>query len=240
MSFRNTSFRNTLPAIGVHLLTASGAVLGLAALAAASTHRFEEAMAWLGAALFVDAADGPLARRFAVKEHLPRFCGERLDLIIDYFNYVAIPAFIAERAGLFPDGTGFAGAALILLSSLFHFSDTESKTHDGYFVGFPAIWNIIVLYLLVAPMPRLAALAVTTTLALATFAPVKYVHPVRVRVWRPVTFAVTLGWSAAALAATVNGYPGSPLIQAIFGLSAVYFIALGLSRTIRPVTQPAE
>lgn len=234
------SLRNKLPAIGVHLLTASGAVLGLQALAAAASHQFELAMAWLGAALFVDAADGPLARRFNVKEHLPRFCGERLDLIIDYFTYVAIPAFIAERAGLFPDGAGFAGAALMLVVSLFHFSDTESKTHDGYFVGFPAIWNIVVLYLLVAPLPKFAALAVTAVLALLTFAPVKYVHPVRVRNWRPLTFIVTVAWSGAAVAATINGYPGGPAIQAIFGLSAVYFTALGLSRTIRPKAQPAE
>jgi phosphatidylcholine synthase len=234
------NFQNKLPAVGVHLLTASGAVLGLQALAAAAAHQFELAMAWLGAALFVDAADGPLARRFNVKERLPRFCGERLDLIIDYFNYVAIPAFIAERAGLFPDGAGFAGAALMLLASLFHFSDTESKTHDGYFVGFPAIWNIVVLYLLVAPLPKAVALGVIVALALLTFAPVKYVHPVRVRSWRPVTFGVTAAWSAAAVAATVNGYPAGPAVQAVFGLSALYFTALGLSRTIRPRAQPAE
>jgi phosphatidylcholine synthase len=234
------SFRKKLPAIGVHLLTASGAVLGLAALAAAAAQHFEMAMAWLGAALFVDAADGPLARRFNVKEHLPRFCGERLDLIVDYLNYVAVPAFIALRADLFPEGAGFAGAAVILLVSLFHFSDTESKTHDGYFVGFPAIWNVVVLYLLAAPLPKVVALAVIGALGVLTFVPVKYVHPVRVRSWRPLTFIVTLVWSGAAVAATVNGYPGGSNIQAIFFLSAVYFTALGLSRTFRPSTQPAE
>jgi phosphatidylcholine synthase len=234
------SLRNKLPAVAVHLLTASGAVLGLEALAAAAAHQFELAMGWLGVALFVDAADGPLARRFNVKKHLPRFCGERLDLIIDYLNYVAAPAFIAERAGLFPDGAGFAGAALMLLVSLFHFSDTQSKTHDGYFVGFPAVWNVVVLYLLVTPLPKSAALALVTALALLTFVPVKYVHPVRVRNWRPITSLVTIGWSAAAIAATVRGFPGDALVQAVFAASAIYFIALGLSRSVKPRAQPAE
>jgi phosphatidylcholine synthase len=39
-----------------------------------------------------------------------------------------------------------AGIAVIL-SSLFHMADQESKTKDGYFVGFPAIWNVVCLYL---------------------------------------------------------------------------------------------
>jgi phosphatidylcholine synthase len=47
---------------------------------------------WLGGALIVDAADGPLARKLEVKTVLPRFSGERLDLIVDYLTYVAVPA----------------------------------------------------------------------------------------------------------------------------------------------------
>ena len=49
-------------------------------------------------------------------------------------------------------------AALILMSSLFHFSDTASKTEDHCFVGFPAIWNIVAFYLFAfAPPPWLSA-----------------------------------------------------------------------------------
>ena len=46
-------------------------------------------------------------------------------------------------------------ASLILLSSLFHFSDTDSKTEDHCFVGFPAIWNIVAFYVFAFAMPLL-------------------------------------------------------------------------------------
>ena len=34
-----------------------------------------------------------------------------------------------------------------MMSSLFHLADQDSKTKEGYFVGFPAIWNVVCLYL---------------------------------------------------------------------------------------------
>ena len=132
-------------AFGVHALTAFGAVLGFQALLEAVAHNWEAAFAWLGAALVVDAVDGPLARRVGVKDILPRFSGERLDLIIDFITYVLVPAFIIHEARLVPDGLGLLAVSLILLSALFHFGDHENKTKDGFFVGFPAIWNIVAL-----------------------------------------------------------------------------------------------
>jgi phosphatidylcholine synthase len=44
-------------------------------------------------ALVVDTVDGPLARRFGVATVLPRWSGERLDLIVDFLTYVAVLAF---------------------------------------------------------------------------------------------------------------------------------------------------
>ena len=134
----------------VHLLTASGVVCSLLAFQAISViNAINEAFVWLALALFIDAVDGPLARMVDTKTHLPRFSGERLDLIIDYLNYVALPAFIVVKMPLIDGRMGVLAGAVILLTSLFHFSDTSSKTSDGYFVGFPAIWNIVLLYFLV-------------------------------------------------------------------------------------------
>ena len=77
---------------------------------------------------------------------LPRFSGEELDHLVDYVTYVTVPAFMLARAEIVPEGLRLPLAAVIMLVSLYHFSDTESKTADGYFVGFPAIWNVVVLY----------------------------------------------------------------------------------------------
>jgi len=223
--------RSILPAAAVHILTATGAVFGFFALTATARGAYETAFLWLGVALFVDGLDGPLARRFDVKNTLPRICGESLDLVIDYLTYVIVPAFMIYTAGLVP--TGFAGlaASAIMLSSLFHFSDTKSKTKDGYFVGFPALWNLFVLYAFVlrpAPELVLAGLALFSAL---TFVPLKWGHPVRVRAYRWLTLAVTAAWSVTAIAVLLRGFPGDLITQFIFVAAAVYYIALSLSRS---------
>ncbi|HCL61630.1 MAG TPA: phosphatidylcholine synthase, partial [Rhizobiales bacterium] len=72
-----------------------------------------------------------------VKTVLPRFSGERLDLIVDYLTYCAIPAFVLTETDLLPPTSRLPAAIAILLSSLFHVADLNSKTEEGYFVGFP-------------------------------------------------------------------------------------------------------
>ena len=111
---------------------------------------------------------------------LPRFSGERLDLIVDYLTYVAVPAYALTEAQLLPEPARLPAAAAILLSSLFHVADLESKTEEGYFVGFPAIWNIVLLYLFALGLPPDVALAVVALFVVATFVPVLAVHPFRV------------------------------------------------------------
>ncbi len=222
-----------LAAFGVHGLTALGAVLGFQALLEVVAHRWEAAFAWLGAALIVDAVDGPLARKIGVLDKLPRFSGEQLDLIIDYLNYVLVPAFLLYEAQLMPEGLGWLGASLILLSSLFHFCDHESKTRDGFFVGFPALWNIVVLYMLVLGTSAVLNFAVIAVLFLLTFIPLKWVHPVRSVYLRSWTLPIVAIWSIAAIAALIKGFPSSFILQAIFAVAMVYFVAVGLLRSSR-------
>jgi phosphatidylcholine synthase len=225
-----------LRAASVHVLTASGAVLALLALRAAHQADWQMMFVWLGIALFVDAVDGPLARRFDVKTVLPRFSGERLDLIVDYLTYVAIPAFVLTEADLLPEASRLPAAIAILLSGLFHVSDVHSKTEDGYFVGFPAIWNIVLLYLFVLGLSQVASLAVIAVFVLLTFVPTLYVHPFRVARLRPVTALVMVLWAAGAVAAVANPFPSALWIKVLLLLTAGYFAALGLGRSFgRPV-----
>src|SRR5680860_912095 len=106
-------------AASVHVLTAIGAVLALLALRAAHQADWQMMFVWLGVALVVDTVDGPLARLFDVKTVLPRFSGERLDLIVDYLTYVAIPAFVLTETDLLPELFRLPAAIAILLSGLF-------------------------------------------------------------------------------------------------------------------------
>lgn len=219
-----------LGAASVHLLTATGAVFALFALRAVETHDWQMMFVWLGIALVVDAIDGPLARWVGVKEVLPRFSGERLDLIVDYLAYVVVPAFALTEATLLPEGTRVPAAIAILLSSLFHVADLNSKTEEGYFVGFPAIWNIVLLYLFVLEPAPLVSLLIVAFFVAFTFVPLLAVHPFRVERLRPLSCLVTLVWTGTAVIAVANPFPSPLWIQILLLLSAAYFTGVGLYR----------
>jgi len=222
-----------LGAASVHVLTATGAVLALLALRAAHESDWQMMFVWLGSALFVDAIDGPLARRVKVETILPRFSGERLDLIVDYLTYVAIPAFVLTEAELLPEASRLPAAIAILLSSLFHVADLKSKTEEGYFVGFPAIWNIVLLYLFALQPPPLASLAIVVILVVFTFVPILSVHPFRVARLRPLTCLLTIAWAGAAAVAVANPFPSPLWVQMLLIVTAAYFAGVGLVRSLR-------
>lgn len=221
-----------LSAASVHVLTASGAVLALLALRAVHQGDWQMMFVWLGAALIVDAVDGPLARRFSVKTMLPRFSGERLDLIVDYLTYVAVPAYALTEAALLPEAARLPAAAAILVSSLFHVADLHSKTGEGYFVGFPAIWNIVLLYLFALGLAPVAALAVVAAFVVLTFVPILAVHPFRVARLRWLTCFVAAIWAGAAAAAIANPFPSPLWVKALLILTAIYLASVGIARSL--------
>lgn len=216
----------------VHALTASGAMLALLALRSANDGDVQMMFVWLGVALIVDAVDGPLARAIDVKTVLPRFSGERLDLIIDYLTYVVVPAFALYLSDLLPEPFRLTAAAAMLLSSVFHVADLNSKTEDGYFVGFPAIWNVVLLYLFAFQLPPYVALVIVMLFVTLTFVPILSVHPFRVAQLRPLTCAVTLVWIAAAAFAVANPFPSPLWVQVLLVLTAVYLASIGLARSL--------
>lgn len=217
----------------VHVLTASGAALALMALIAAADGNWQQMFLWLGLALIVDGIDGPLARAARVDQVLPRVSGVRLDLIVDYLTYVAVPAFALVRAELLPEAFRLPVAIAILLSSLFHVADRDSKTEDGYFVGFPAIWNIVCLYLFAFMPPPLLALVAILVLVAFTFVPIHYVHPLRVERLRVLTLIVTFLWSVAAIGAVLNPFPSPLWVEFLLACMALYFIFIGAVRSRR-------
>lgn len=217
------------PAALVHLFTASGIICGLMATLAVLSGRWEAVFLWLGLAIVIDGADGALARVADVHRRLPRFSGERLDLVIDYVTYVFVPTLALLQAGFLAGGFGFALAGLILLSSLFHFSDTESKAEDNSFVGFPAIWNLVAFYVFALGLsPSVTALGVLACVAL-TFVPLKWVHPMRTpRLW-PLTAAATILGALAAAHTLWSGFPAAAWAQVVLLLVAAYGVGLTLS-----------
>ena len=222
-----------LAAAGVHIFTALGAVCGLFAALAAFDGAWERMFAWLGVALFIDGIDGSFARLTRVEERLPRFSGERLDLVIDYVTYVFVPALALVRAGFLAGALGLVLAAAILLSSLFHFSDLASKGDDYSFIGFPAVWNLVAFYLFALATPQWATYLVVTACIVLTFVPMRWVHPLRVVRLRLLTLAVTLAWALAAVATVWQGFPARGIELFLLVGAAAYLVGLALHRSLK-------
>src|SRR5262245_1235705 len=138
---------------------------------------FHQAFALMFVATLIDATDGALARLIGVKEVLPGFDGRRLDDLIDFLTYVALPLLLIWRARLLPAGDeGFL--LLPLFAGAYGFCQVHAKTVDGYFLGFPSYWNLVAFYLYVLPLRGSpAATALVAGLALLTFVPSLYLYP---------------------------------------------------------------
>jgi phosphatidylcholine synthase len=217
-------------AFAVHVFTASGAALGLLALILATGGHWAAMFMCLGVALIVDGIDGPLARAFNVKELLPRWSGEGLDFVVDFVTYVFVPAYAIAASGLLPDGLAIPLALIIAVTGALYFADRNMKTDENYFRGFPAVWNLVAFYLYVlTPEPWLAA-AVIVALAILTFVPVRFVHPLRVRHWRVLNIALMVVWAALALITVITDLAPGPVVRIALCVIALYFLVAGLLR----------
>ncbi|KGJ17726.1 CDP-alcohol phosphatidyltransferase family protein [Paracoccus sanguinis] len=223
-----------LKALGVHLFTATGAVLSMLALLAAVDGKWSTMFAWLIVALVVDGLDGPLARRYGVKENWPTHDGVLMDLIIDYLTYVFIPAYALFKSGLLSGWTGWLCIIAIVYGSVIYFADTRMKTVDNSFSGFPACWNMVVLVLFALKPSFWVIAIIVVALTVAMFLPVKFIHPVRTERWRAVSLPMTIAWVVSAGWAIAVGF--HPQSWALWGLvvSSLWLMLAGIAQQIIP------
>ncbi len=164
----------------VHLFTASGGAVAVLALYAAIERNFATSFAWLGLALFIDGIDGTLARAAKVQITAASIDGTVLDLVVDFLTYVLVPVIALWRSDLMPTQASFWIGLVVTIASALYFADTRMKTDDLWFRGFPATWNIVVLYLFVLRPPWVISALILLGAAALMFTPVVFVHPLRV------------------------------------------------------------
>jgi phosphatidylcholine synthase len=124
----------------------------------------------------VDSTDGALARKVRIKEVVPSFDGRRLDDLVDFLNYTFLPLLLVWRASILPTGLE-AWLFLPLLASAYGFCQVQAKTDDGYFLGFPSLWNVVAFYLYALPLGLWPSLAVIVVLSILTFVPSRHLYP---------------------------------------------------------------
>ena len=193
-----------------HLLTATGAALGFLALMAVFANDLRKAFIWLGVALVVDAIDGPIARKLKIKDVAPRYDGAVLDLVVDFITYVFVPATMIVWGGLVPGTLGVIAALAIVAGSALYFADTKMKTDDWWFLGFPAVWNVFMLYLAVFPLEAWAGFLVVMVGVASMFLPVPFVHPFRVNRFRALTVAMLVAWAISGDMGGGEQFSGGP------------------------------
>lgn len=225
----------------VHLLTASGGVLGLYALYAIHTGQFLLSFWLMGAAIIIDAVDGTFARMVRVKEYAGKIDGSLLDNIIDFVNYVITPAFFLLVSDLLPYGWRAVCGAVIVLTSSYQFSQRDAKTRDHFFKGFPSYWNIVVFYLFFWQMNQFVNLTILFLLSFMVFVPIKYIYPTRMeyltssKLLRQLMLLATVVWGAATLS-LLWIYPDTDYL--LLGISVGYLILyffISLYRTLFPL-----
>ena len=216
-----------LKALGVHLFTATGAIWAVLALLAAVDGDWSTMFVWLIVAMVVDGIDGPLARRYRVKDNWPTYDGVAMDLMVEYITWIFIPAFALFKSGLLPGWTGWVCTIAIVFGSILYMADTRMKTKDNSFAGFPACWNMLVLVLFALKPSYWVILALVIALTVAMFLPVKFIHPVRTERWRALSLSMMGAWVVFALWAI--GVDFHPQSWALWGLvvSSVWLLLAG-------------
>ena len=163
-----------------------------------SSGNFAISFAWLGLAFFIDGIDGTLARAAKVQITAATIDGTVLDLVIDFLTYVLVPVVALWRSDLMPTEASFWIGLIVTIASALYFADTRMKTDDLWFRGFPATWNIVVLYLFVLRPPWVVSALILLGATALMFTPVVFIHPLRVVRLRNLTIAMTCAWFALA------------------------------------------
>jgi len=210
----------------VHLYTALGSVIALAALRSIVAGDARAAFLWMAAALAIDSSDGVLARTARVKEVVPTYDGAKLDDIVDYLNYVVVPMFFAVQMNMLPAQWATLVAACPLLSSAYGFCTSAAKTADFFFTGFPSYWNIAVFYLYVGNVSPEMNAVVLVALSALVFVPIGYLYPTRQPFLRPLTIALGILWGLLLI--VILGQMPNPSLRLLYGSLAfpIYYFAL--------------
>ena len=236
-TFSNFKYEK-LAGLFVHLLTGLGVLAGFFALISVINNNQSNAFLWLGLAFLIDSIDGTLARKFNVKKNLPNIDGKMLDSIIDFFNYVIIPSIMIYWFRYVPDQFAILIPAILIFISIYSYVNLNILTNDNYYNGFPAIWNVIVLYFYIFGTSQNFNLIFLILLILLKFSPLKCIHPLRVKKFKNLSIFFAILWFIMSVFLVVikdlNVNPVYELfLMFLWVISNIYFISVSIFKTLR-------
>ena len=222
----------------IHLLTGFGIIAGFFALIAVMNSNQKEAFLWLGLAFLIDSVDGTLARKFNVKKNLPNIDGKMLDSIIDFFNYVIIPSIMIYWFRYVPDQFIILIPAILIFISIYSYVNLKILTNDNYYNGFPAIWNVVVLYFYIFGTSQNINFIFLVLLIILKFSPLKCIHPLRVKKFKTLSIFFAIVWFIASILLVIIKDSSINSLYELFlmflwVLSNIYFISVSIYKTFK-------
>ena len=219
--------------LALHAFTATGVIVGMAALVAVLDGSARMAIIWLLVAQLIDGIDGPLARRLLPDEATTKFDGYVLDLVIDFVTCVLVPAaFLWQFRMVNHDRSGMIAIAALLMFSSLWFSRTDQQDDDSWFHGFPAAWNMVVPTLWLLDSSPTVTMVVVACLSILTMTNVQFAHPVRVIQWRIWNMTAISVWVIGVLLGTIWSPQVPALVIALVVIGPVMVALATLARRV--------
>ena len=219
--------------LALHAFTATGVLVGMAALVAVLDGSARMAIIWLLVAQLIDGIDGPLARRLLPDEATTKFDGYLLDLVIDFVTCVLVPAaFLWQFRMVNHDRSGMIAIAALLMFSSLWFSRTDQQDDDSWFHGFPAAWNMVVPTLWLLDSSPTVTMVVVACLSILTMTNVQFAHPVRVVQWRIWNMTAISVWVIGVLLGTIWSPQVPALVIALVVIGPVMVALATLARRV--------
>ena len=227
----------------IHVMTASGAVMGMLALQAIFNDDVRSALIWLLMSQVLDGLDGPVARRFDVVATAPKIDGHVLDLVVDYVTCVVVPLAFMINFKMLPENFEIALAGLTFLFSALWFARTDLETEEGWFNGFPAAWNLAVPTLYVAHATQEQVTFVIFILCISQLTNFQFPHIVKSEWLRKITFPFGVIYLIDIAYISFNysdlkGFQLETITGGILFAFPLYVFVIGTIRTIRLRIQP--
>lgn len=238
----NFTLLHKISAWSVHIFTASAAFIGFLSLLEIYNQNYINAFWLMALTIVIDATDGTLARLVKVKQVLPEIDGALLDNLVDYLNYVIVPSvFLWVHPDLLPNEYAVWVIMAVILTSSYQFCQSDAKTADHFFKGFPCYWNIAIFYLFILNTSSYTNTLVLAVLCLLIFVPIKYVYPSRLdyltksRRLKQLMYLCSVLWGISN-ALILLMYPViNPLLLTISLSYVALYVSLSLYRTKFPL-----
>lgn len=226
----------------VHLFTASAACIGVFSLVKIYQHEYIFALWLMLVTVVIDAVDGSLARLVNIKIILPKIDGALLDNIVDYLNYVITPCFfLLVKPDMLPSEYSVFLIAAVSITSAYQFCQSDAKTPDHFFKGFPCYWNITVFYMFIFNTSASTNAIILTILSILIFIPVKYVYPSRLdyltesRILKILMHVCSAIYAVCSICLIIS-YPFTNIICLTLSMAYVaMYISLSFYRTYYPM-----